>query len=296
MLRGSLEVVEFVPRQATTDAIPLVSSTGSNDIWTRLRLEHRTLTNCLAALAATALHALFVVPALWTGGMPQQPPDRNPVGSSALQWIVLEDSATAAAPTRVSQTSPTLVAIGLGDVVPTPPAVFPAPDASEHKDAKDQSVGEMYGRYVGQIHARVDRAWRRPRTAIGAPIFQCQVQVDQDGAGQVGDITLLQCNGDTRWRLSLVHAIEAASPLPVPPTSATFVQHVLLTFRAAAYSPGASAELYEPSGAGEYEADQREAQSRDALQAIGDAARTHSGKTIELRIEGSKVEVEPNPK
>jgi hypothetical protein len=154
----------------------------------------------------------------------------------------------------------------------------------------------MYGRYLGQIHARIDRAWRRPRSAIGAPIFQCQVQLDQDSVGRVDEITLLECNGGTPWQLSLVRAIEAASPLPAPPDPAVFVHHVLLEFRAAAYSPGASAQLYEPPSAvpATYDPDQRDTLSGNAFQALREAARAQKPRVVELRIEGSKVEVEPD--
>jgi hypothetical protein len=154
----------------------------------------------------------------------------------------------------------------------------------------------MYGRYVGQIRARIDRAWQRPRTAIGAPIFECQAQVDQDSVGRVREVTLVQCNGDARWQLSLVHAIEAASPLPAPPSAEVFTHRVLLEFRATAYSPGAPSELYEPPGAlpANYEAQQNERRSQEAFQALREAARaSHPHRVIELRIEGSSTEVEP---
>ena len=47
--------------------------------------------------------------------------------------------------------------------------------------------------------------------------------------------------------MSLVHAITAASPLPASPDQAVFARHVILEFRAMAYSPGAEAGLYEPA-------------------------------------------------
>lgn len=301
MLRGSLEVIEFAPRQAAPDEAPVTGHAELDDIWSRLRREHRTFTSCSAALAALAVHTLLVGPMLWAGGASlQHPPDRKYAGAAAMQWIVLDDSPVASGKALVSGDSPLMVAIGLSDILPTAPAVSVSPPARPRDDdaqaQDDSSLGVAYGRYVGQIHARIDRAWRRPRTEIGAPIFQCQVQVDQDGAGRVGDITLLQCNGDGRWRLSLVHAIEAASPLPAPPAAAVFTRHVLLQFRAMAFSPGAQAELYEPPAAAtadtRTEADAL--QSESAFEALREAASArHSPKVVELRIEGSRVEVGP---
>ena len=236
MLRGSLEVVEFVPRQVTADPLPVTPARASDDIWGRLHLGHRSVSSFLAALASLALHAILIAPTLWVSeAAPQQPPHREQAGGSALQWIVLDDSLKPAGadekPAPLS--SPALVAVGLPDLMPPVPAALPDLDAPTHRDADDHSsLGEISGRYVGQIQARIERAWLRPRTAIGAPIFQCQVQVDQDGSGRVLQTTLLACNGGNRWQLSLVHAIEAASPLPAPPDPKVFVRHVLLTFRA----------------------------------------------------------------
>lgn len=296
MLKGSLEVVEFAPRQVSADA-PAIPPQEPGDIWGRLRFEHRTLTSCLAGLASLALHALFVAPTLWgSGAAPQLSPDRKDAGDAALQWVVLDESTTRRAGTPTPLTSPPLVSIGLSDTVPLPQAVLPTPDTSEPNATEDaSSAGEMYGRYVGQIQARIDRAWLRPRSAIGAPLFQCQVQIDQNDGGRVGDVTLLQCNGNTRWRLSLVHAIEAASPLPAPPAPAVFTRHVLLQFRAMAYSPGAEAGLYEPpdAAAADAMAQESDLQSERAFQTLREAATAaHSRRVIELRIEGSKAEVE----
>jgi hypothetical protein len=178
--------------------------------------------------------------------------------------------------------------------MPALPALTPEPDASKHEDLETHSSpAEISGRYVGQIQARIERAWLRPRTAIGAPIFQCQVQIDQDGTGQVGDVTLLRCNGDARWQVSLVHAIEAASPLPPAPAATVLPRHVLLEFRAMAYAPGANADLYEPAA---QPARTEPEKSEGTFEALREAATApHSHTVIRLRIEGSKAEVAPDP-
>lgn len=230
MPRGTLEVVEYVPRQATTDAVPPDQPCKSEDLWGRLRLEHRTLTRCTAGLLAAALHLLFVAPVLW-GGPSRHPPEPRYRGDAAMQWVVLEDSSTTSAIRPPTLGPPALMTIGMTDAQPELPlSSLPAEasDARGDQAADPASFGVMYGRYVGQIRARIDRAWQRPRTAIGAPIFQCQVQVDQDGVGRVREVMLVQCNGDARWQVSLVHAIEAASPLPAPPSATVFTQRLLL--------------------------------------------------------------------
>lgn len=299
MPRGTLEVVEYVPRQATTGAVPPDQPCKSDDPWSRLRLEHRTLTSVAAALAAAALHLLFVAPVLWSGAASRHPLERRYRGEAALQWVTLEDSATSSASRSPALGLPALAAIGVTDAQPQLPLSTLPPDAAvprAEQAAEEAGYGAMYGRYVGQIRARIDRAWQRPRTAIGAPIFQCQAQVDQDAVGRVREVTLVQCNGDARWRVSLVHAIEAASPLPAPPSAAVFTRHVLLEFRAIAYSPGAPSELYEPPAAepASYRAQQSEKDSQKAFQMLREVTRApHSHRVFELRIEGSSAEVEP---
>lgn len=298
MPRGSLEVIEYVARPASSEAIPAGRAFISEDLLSRLRLEHRTLTSCAAAVVVVALHALVVVPAIWAGGGSRQPLERKYQGDSAMQVVVLEDSAGRSG--AITQRSlPTLRAIGVTDALMTHPmAALPAEvsDSSSAQPDGQTGFGEKYGRYLGQIRARIDRAWQRPRTAIGAPIFQCQVQVDQDSLGRVQEVTLLDCNGDAPWQLSLVRAIEAASPLPAPSDPAVFVHHVLLAFRAVAYSPGEPAALYEPPSAVPANDESRESgnESQNAFRALREAAQAPKPGVLKLQIEGSKVDVEPD--
>jgi hypothetical protein len=114
--------------------------------------------------------------------------------------------------------------------------------------AEQSARSQLYGRYLGQIDARIERAWLRPRTPIGSPSFSCTVQVEQDGAGWIKDIMLVRCNGDVRWQQSLVRAIQASSPLPAPPNPRVFKSHLLLIFRAEAYSDTSDPYLYEAKG------------------------------------------------
>jgi hypothetical protein len=294
--RGVLEVVEYVPRQDLPDAISPGRLYESQDLCSRLRLEHRTLTSCLAAFAAAALHLLIIGPAFLADGSSVRDSQKQHYQGNAadLQWIVLEDSPSKSAARRSSLPPPTLMAVSVTDAAPTLPSSISPPRPSASGQTDDLSgLGTMYGRYLGQIHARIDRAWRRPRSAIGAPLFQCQVQLDQDSLGRVEQVTLLECNGDTSWQVSLVHAIEAASPLPAPPTPAVFAHHVLIAFRATAYTSGADAELYEPPTIVPASIE-RDSLSQKAFQALREAAQARKPRVLELQIEGSKVDVEPD--
>ena len=120
----------------------------------------------------------------------------------------------------------------------------------------------MWGRYTGQISARIERAWERPRSPVNDPIqtaksdasgasaaadetFRCRVQIRQDTRGNVQEVLLLECNGTEAWRHSLVVAINQASPLPAPPTPTVFTRSLTTTFEADAYRPGSAPYQYE---------------------------------------------------
>jgi hypothetical protein len=107
----------------------------------------------------------------------------------------------------------------------------------------------LFGRYTGQIDARIERAWRKPRGPVYDPadlpaqayvisnkpadatnLFRCQVRLTQDQTGNVKEIELQRCNGSNAWQQSLVQAILTASPLPAPPHPAVFSNVLTLSF------------------------------------------------------------------
>jgi TonB C terminal len=104
----------------------------------------------------------------------------------------------------------------------------------------------MFGRYTGQIRARIERAWEKPTSpandlsagrtgdAVDLDTFVCQVQIRQDNRGNVQEVLLLACNGTEAWRHSLVIAINQASPLPAPPIPTVFQRALTMTFSAQA--------------------------------------------------------------
>jgi hypothetical protein len=128
--------------------------------------------------------------------------------------------------------------------VPPPPAY--AIDAGDEQvvTIEDKGHEALFGRYIGQITARIERAWMRPRTPIGASLFTCRVEIVQDH-GVVKEVTLRRCNGDFRWQTSLVRGIQTASPLPAPPDADLYQNRLILDFSAAGFSPG-DTEGFEP--------------------------------------------------
>jgi hypothetical protein len=121
-------------------------------------------------------------------------------------------------------------------------------------DSAEQA--RLFGIYTGQIQARIDRVWRRPRTPVSensggqkptdaGGSFQCEAQIIQDLSGNVQEILLPRCNGSAAWQSSLVLAIQQASPLPAPPELKVFSQTVTLRFVGLPYAQGSSSEEYE---------------------------------------------------
>jgi hypothetical protein len=116
---------------------------------------------------------------------------------------------------------------------------------------------KLFGIYSGQIHARIERIWRRPRTPVSADgdesrrsvkrdeTFRCEVAIVQDPQGQVEEVLLPRCNGTAQWQRSLVLAIQHAAPLPPPPDPIFFRQTLTLDFIGLSYTPNSSADGYE---------------------------------------------------
>jgi hypothetical protein len=113
----------------------------------------------------------------------------------------------------------------------------------------------LFGIYTGQIQARINRIWRRPRTPVNESdhaeaattdqSFQCRAQIVQDAKGNVKEILMLRCNGSLAWQRSLVIAIQQASPLPAPPSARVFSHSITFNFLGLAYVPGSPDDDYE---------------------------------------------------
>lgn len=82
--------------------------------------------------------------------------------------------------------------------------------------------------WLGQIAARIQRAWLRPPSA--KPGLDCMVYVTQVPGGAVTDVRVGECNGDGAVRESIQAAVLRASPLPPPPDPALFDRNLEIRF------------------------------------------------------------------
>lgn len=219
-------------------------------------------------LLSLALHLLLMTPVLIGLGtstkslhvdsseIGRPAEDDSPSSSMTVSFIDDPDGGSGAEsdpPSDGRTASPPLSSVPF----PTPAPSYNLPSVQEDTDQAQTHPSEagqsdpgrqlLFGRYMGQITARIERAWMRPRTPIDdAAFFACRVRVTQDRNGVVQEIELVRCNGTHRWQTSLVQAIQSASPLPAPPDADVFRPEVMLDLQSATFAPGSSVEGFEP--------------------------------------------------
>jgi hypothetical protein len=232
----------------------------------------------IGVLGTLLLHAWVIQSVPWGGGHKIKPPE-TPESADALlraktdsaESLVLISLPTTsvsnqAAAQNLVSSLPDLSKMKIKSPVdPDPPAAHNVEALSLSEDEASNptsgsgdgaELARLFGIYSGQIQARIDRVWRRPRTPVnespsgkkpgGADeSFQCEAQIVQDGRGNVQEILLPRCNGSAAWQRSLVLAIQQASPLPAPPSAKVFTQSITVGFVGLPYIQGASSEEYE---------------------------------------------------
>ena len=217
------------------------------------------LSSCAGVVISLALHLLLIAPlVMGFGGMTKKPPVDADADPSSVMTLTLIDEPNPGADIQAAQSSadpapsPPLAAA----LLPTPSPKFnlPPDDDTDTTQATQSEPSQsdpgrqlLFGRYVGQITARIERAWMRPRTPIDSAFFACRVRVTQDRHGAVQEIELVKCNGSSKWQTSLVRAIQSASPLPAPPDADVFTDRLTLDLQSSTFTPGDPADGFEPA-------------------------------------------------
>jgi hypothetical protein len=160
----------------------------------------------------------------------------------------------------VSDQKPLKMPLDLDVSVPSALEILPLNEdqalAAQANGGDGIEQARLFGIYTGQLQARIERIWSRPRGPIyendegdsptsAAASFQCQVQIVQDVRGNVQEILLPQCNGSVAWQQSLVMAIRQTSPLPKPPSSIVSSRSIALTFIGLPYADGSAEDEYD---------------------------------------------------
>jgi hypothetical protein len=218
-------------------------------------------TTRVVALSATVLlHALVFQSAMLGTKAAKRTPEATGPGASAIEsdsgsvmslvLIHLPDSSNSPAIEDVASRGTAALNPVIQIVSPDPtPSVNLEESFTDDSSDTTQTAGDpamqsaLFGRYVGQIDARIQRAWRKPQSSVGAEpsstqraasadVFRCQAKITQDHDGRVKEIELMTCSGTPAWQLSLVRAIQRASPPPAPPNPSVFTNVVTLAFEA----------------------------------------------------------------
>jgi hypothetical protein len=232
------------------------------------RARQAYLSPVLVGMVGTLLlHSLVLDSLLFGQRFNAKPPEtlvpagtRSKSKSASVENLVLVTLSVAAGADQ-PYSQPRLFAFNRNRIeapVKVDPPILPALDSlvlseeqasSAGKDRGDAAERErLFGIYTGQIQARVNRIWRRPRSPIGdstAESFQCQVQIVQDLRGNVQEILLPNCSGSQSWQRSLIIAIQQASPLPAPPSASVFSRSVTLRFVGVPFGIDSSEDEYE---------------------------------------------------
>jgi len=219
----------------------------------------------MGVAATVLLHSLLIVAAVWGDSASDPAPREDAVGSGANmgsadgvseeRLILIQLQPDQIADVRPPSDLPVLaelppplsmLQIAGPDALPLEPLDSGVEPSLQPSEAELIARVQLQGMYEGQIRARIERAWSRPRDEIEGQKFSCRVLIHQDPKGAIGEIELQQCNGSERWQRSLTDAIFASSPLPAPPHPKVFVDAFSLRFEAITYSTAQPAELYEP--------------------------------------------------
>lgn len=300
---GSLEISQFRPRPSPR---PTPDAVRASAVHPRLAAG-RFLVSMLCAALSLSLHIALLTSVIGGGrSLAPQKPDIKLLGdatadqadASAMQWVVLDELSNGNKSGRVAESFFPSAVIALPDPhVDLPAVLASSPEQpSELSAAADTSAAsQLFGGYLGQIDARIERAWIRPRTPIGAPEFSCRARIAQDPAGNITKVTLERCNGDDRWKRSLLNGIHSASPLPAPPDPRVFARVIHLGFHSDPYSASAPQALYETEVMATRAVEDARYDTQKALSEFRTSLQRADrvGGVVNLRLEGRPTDPPP---
>jgi hypothetical protein len=155
----------------------------------------------------SAAHGLVLFALLQTPGIvPRLDPAR---GEARLDVVLLESTSRDTAPVR-----------NLPPPVEAPISVeLPELPALEVEPAAPSAEEPLQGLYLGQVRARISRAWEALGVVPSPALPDCTVRLTQSDRGEVLEVMVSECTLDTSTRALLERAVRASGPLPAPPAS-----------------------------------------------------------------------------
>lgn len=89
----------------------------------------------------------------------------------------------------------------------------------EVEPAEPSAEERLQGLYIGQIRARISRAWEALGIVPSPALPDCRVRLIQSDGGEVLEVMLSGCTLDALTRTLLERAVRASGPLPAPPAA-----------------------------------------------------------------------------
>lgn len=221
-----------------------------------------------------------------------------------LSALSASESESPAPPLASEGITPAQLELMLASSEPQPPPELKTEDF-EDSETTSEAAGDpagnaaLFGRYMGQIVARIERAWMRPRSAIEGGRFECRTRITQDDRGNVQSIEIQDCSSDDAWRNSLTTAIKRASPLSAPPEPWLFTRTLTLMFAGDQYAANQTPEYdYEPVNTRMAMSTSSSRLLRESTEPDDKPAALDGNGDVELTIVGSEVrwtETAPTP-
>ncbi|HEX7028286.1 MAG TPA: TonB C-terminal domain-containing protein, partial [Gammaproteobacteria bacterium] len=103
-----------------------------------------------------------------------------------------------------------------------------AEEAEAAAQARSRELANKAKIYHDAMQHKIKRNWIEPSSA--KPGDSCAVIVHQIPGGEVVNVVIESCTGDTAFRRSVEVAVYKASPLPEPPEPALFLRQVRFNF------------------------------------------------------------------
>ena len=97
------------------------------------------------------------------------------------------------------------------------------------KSARERQMDSLRLQYIAAIRDKVERVWTNPGKR--GQDLQCSVLVSQIPGGEVVDVRVSECNGDSVFQRSVEQAVRKASPLPAAPDPELFERQLQFVFK-----------------------------------------------------------------
>ncbi len=103
-----------------------------------------------------------------------------------------------------------------------------AAENAKLEQIQQSKLAEIKRLYIASIEQTVRKNWRKPNKYDNA--WSCEVLVEQNAQGEVGDVKTENCTGDEKFINSVERAVFRSDPLPLPKDRRIFENRIRFRF------------------------------------------------------------------